>query len=98
MAQLHSTRIHELFPYFSQSSLSESSDTPTNNPPAFSKSYQNSGPDLQDSKNPDFDFLNQAFEEFTTELEDSIRKRCANSPLHTILLKYINSKNLERKS
>lgn len=92
MAQLHSTRIHELFPYFS-STLSESSSTPTINPQAFSKSYQNSGPDLQDSKNPDFDFVNQAFEEFTTELEDSIRERCANSPLHKVLLKYINSKD-----
>lgn len=107
MAQLHhdtNVRSENSLVLESLSSSSSSSSTPTINPQAFQKSpaKTNSGTksqeDPRDPQNPDFDFLNQAFEEFTIELEESIRKRCANSPLHTVLLKYINSKNFERES
>ena len=75
-------------------SSSESSNTPTLNIPESQNSHQ------RDSENPDFDFINQAFEEFPakpdeefrSELENSIRERCANSPLHIQLFKYLNLK------
>jgi len=57
--------------------------TPTSNPQAF----QNPSQEVSD-------ILNSAFEEFTPERENLIRERCANSPLHVQLQKYLNHKNL----
>ena len=65
----------------------ESSDTPTINHC------------LQDPENPDFNFINQAFEEsqnfieYSDAKESEIRERCANSPLQVLVQKYLNSKN-----
>ena len=48
---------------------------------------------LPDSILTNFNFLSENLEEFSSELENSIRERCASSPLHLLVEKYLENNN-----
>jgi len=81
-----------------QSSLEDSSNSPTLNPQAYQNTCQNPTEEVFDLAFEEFPALSD--EEFTPERENLIRERCANSPLQSALSKYCldKSKNIKQEN